>query len=43
MADIDLKKRKLKKYECLNCGSKFKGIGKAVICPTCMSKKIVEI
>ncbi len=33
MADVDLGKLKTKKYTCKDCGNKFKGIGKKVICP----------
>ena len=28
------------KYQCINCNTKFRGIGKKVRCPTCDSNQI---
>ena len=42
MADVDLGKLKSKKYKCNDCGNKFKGIGKKVICPSCQSDNVEE-
>ncbi len=30
-------------YECLDCNSKFQGIGKKVRCPTCESKNVKKV
>jgi len=32
-----------KLFKCDDCKNEFKGIGKKVICPSCMSKKVVLI
>ena len=32
-----------KLYKCEDCKNEFKGIGKKVICPSCMSKKVALI
>ncbi len=30
----------LNQYECKDCGSKFRGVGKKMKCPTCESSKV---
>jgi len=41
MADIDLKKSKIKKYICKECGREFKALGKPK-CPDCKSKNVEQ-
>ncbi len=33
----------VKEYSCNDCDSKFKGIGKNVMCPSCQSKNVTDI
>ncbi|MBW6470403.1 MAG: hypothetical protein K0A90_04190 [Methanosarcinaceae archaeon] len=33
----------VKEYSCNDCNSKFKGIGKNVMCPSCQSKDVIDI
>ncbi|MCL7411052.1 MAG: hypothetical protein P1P69_02500 [Methanosarcinaceae archaeon] len=33
----------VKEYSCNDCNSKFKGIGKNVMCPSCQSKDVTDI
>ncbi len=42
IVDIDINNLKTKKYRCLNCGNKFKGLGKKIICPSCQNNNIKE-
>lgn len=30
----------LKEYVCQECGNKFKGLGKSIICPACKSSNV---
>lgn len=30
-------------YECMDCNSKFRGLGKKVTCPTCESKNVKKV
>lgn len=30
----------LNQYKCMDCGSKFRGVGKKMKCPTCESSKV---
>ncbi len=38
--DIEKIEMDLKEYVCLDCGNKFKGLGKSVICPACKSSNV---
>ena len=40
MADLSMKKLKIKKYKCRECGNEFKGLGRKVICPSCQSDDV---
>lgn len=41
--DIDMEEQiHPKDYVCKDCGNRFKGIGKNVKCPSCLSKNVVE-
>jgi len=42
MADLDLKKSKIKKYRCIACGKEFKALGNPK-CPECKSKELEEM
>jgi len=33
--DVDLKEIKFSRYHCKDCDSKFKGVGKHPVCPSC--------
>lgn len=33
----------LNQYECNDCGSKFRGVGKKMKCPTCESSKVILV
>ncbi|MGZ4846644.1 MAG: hypothetical protein ACXV2A_02265 [Halobacteriota archaeon] len=39
----DIKRLEAKQYSCNECGSKFKGIGKNPMCPSCQSEDITEL
>ena len=41
--DIDIKKRRIKNYECLECGKKFKVISRKAKCPECRSENVTEL
>jgi rubrerythrin len=41
--DIDMEEQiHPKDYVCKDCGNRFKGIGKNVKCPSCLSNNVVE-
>ena len=40
---IDVKTLTANEYECMDCGNKFKGIGKKVTCPSCKSSNVKKI
>lgn len=40
MADLDLKKAKLKKYVCKECGKEFKVLSGRPKCPECKSNNV---
>ncbi len=40
---IDVKTLTTNEYECMDCGNKFKGIGKKVTCPSCKSSNVRKI
>jgi len=43
MADIDIKKAKIRRYECKKCGKKFKVLSGKAKCPECKSTDVIEI
>lgn len=43
MADLDLKKTKIRKYKCSKCGKEFKVLSGNAKCPECKSTDLAEI
>ncbi|MGZ4909179.1 MAG: hypothetical protein ACXVI1_00370 [Halobacteriota archaeon] len=39
----DIKRLESQRYACNECGSKFKGIGKNPMCPSCQSEDVTEL
>ncbi|HXY86875.1 MAG TPA: hypothetical protein VEG44_00380 [Candidatus Acidoferrales bacterium] len=43
MGNEDIKRLEPKNFRCNECGSKFKGLGKNPMCPSCQSEEIEEL
>ena len=39
----DIKRLEPKRFACNECGSKFKGMGKSPMCPSCQSEDVTEL